>query len=76
MKEKTKFKVGDRVEVYSLMNPLRDFKGHATVVDVGPMYAGGEDMLWLNGEAGVRVRGAWSSEACSMAREPIGEIKK
>ena len=69
--KKTKFKVGDRVEVYSLMNPLRDFKCFALVVDVGPMHGNGDDMLWLKGENGVVVRGAWSPEACAMAREQV-----
>lgn len=61
--KKTKFKVGDMVEYYSVMKPLRDLKGITKVRHVGPMHEGGEDMLWLEG-----VSGAWHPDACRLAK--------
>lgn len=53
-----KFEVGQEVEVYQLMKPLRDLKGVFTIKDIGPMHSGGKDMVWLEG-----LRGAWHPKA-------------
>jgi len=56
-----KFAVGDRVEVYGLMNPLRDLVKIAVIDYVGPMHSGGQDMVWF--ECGG---GAWHPDACKL----------
>ena len=55
-----RFKVGEKVRVYSLMNPLEDYIGDRTISAVEPMYPGGETMLWFE-EGG----GAWHPDACT-----------
>lgn len=68
----TPFKVGDKVNVYSLMNPRRDFKAVATISDIGPMHGGTEDMLWLgSGEGGARIRGAWHPDSCELSEGTV-----
>jgi hypothetical protein len=59
--EMIKFEVGQEVEVYQLMNPLRDLK----IKDIGPMYSGGEDMVWLEG-----ISGAWHPKALKRVSTP------
>jgi hypothetical protein len=68
-KKETKFKVGDIVEYYSVMNPLSELKGAAKVLDIGPMHEGGDDMMWLEG-----VRGAWHPDACKIAIKSDGVL--
>ena len=66
------FKIGDVVKVFSLMNPRRDFKGYATIRDIGPMNDEGEDMLWLKGHQ-IRVSGAIHPDSCELAKEEVGK---
>lgn len=58
IKNKNDFKIGDRVKVFSLMNPKRDYKGEDTIISISPMCSGGEIMLWL------RKYGAYHPDAC------------
>ena len=57
------FEVGQRVKVYGLMNPQRDFIDERTIKSIVPMHSGGKDMLWFE-EGG----GAWHPDAC----QPVG----
>lgn len=63
-----KFKVGDKVKVYGLMKPRRDFKYIRTINWIGPTHSGGEPMLWFE-EGG----GAWHPDACKLV-ESEGEV--
>lgn len=55
------FKIGDKVKVYGLMHPRRDFKDIRTIESIKPMHSGGKDMLWFE-EGG----GAWHPDACEL----------
>jgi len=58
------FTVGQKVRVYGLMNPRRDYKGVRTIEHIGPMHSGGENMLWFE-----HGGGAWHPDACEPADE-------
>jgi hypothetical protein len=62
-KNKHKFEVGQKVRVYGLMNPRRDYKEDRIIKAIGPMHSG-PDMIWFEGGGG-----AWHPDAC----EPINE---
>jgi hypothetical protein len=63
-------KIGDKVKVYRMMNPRRDFKRISTILDIGPMHGGGETMLWLDS-----ISGAWHPDACEVC-DPRDESPK
>lgn len=52
----TEYKVGDVVEVYRLMDPLRDLKCTAKILKIGELC--GTPVVWLEG-----VSGAWAVDA-------------
>lgn len=66
MSKASDFKIGDIVRYYGLMNPLRDPKGKAKVVDIVSPY--GQTMLFLKG-----VRGAWHPDACELIETSSGK---
>jgi hypothetical protein len=56
-----RFKIGDRVRVYRLMNPRDHLLGVSVIKNIAPMHNNGEDMLWLDG-----IIGAWHPDACEL----------
>lgn len=64
------FKVGDRVKVYSLMNPKECLRGEDVIIRISPMSSGSETLLWLE------RYGAYHPDACEKIMEVNNETKR